>query len=233
MAKHTISHADQLYWGAGYKPGANASVRGIPMNPVIYANLGRPDAKSANSVATAQTPAGAGNLTLDGVLVANGVATLDVPRNVSITGVAATTAANFTVTGKDQYGDAMTEVIAGPVGANVVTGKKAFSTISQIAVDAGTTGNVSVGHDDSLGLPYLLRKDSKCIFFIDGVIQTTGTVTIGDVTDPATSSTGDVRGTFLPGSAPDGLKQMAVWLIDTPNEVANDSIKSPYGLKQA
>jgi hypothetical protein len=172
-------------------------------------NLGSPDTAAATGVATAQLLGAAGNLTLDGATVQSGVAILDVPRNFTLT-VATTnqSAITFTVRGFDEYGNAMTETIAGP-NANTVQGKKAFKRITQVAASAAiATNGVSVGFGDVLGLPVYLPSAGWILKELqDGAAATAGTPVAGDVTAGGpTGTTGDVRGTYDPNAAADGAK---------------------------
>lgn len=176
-------------------------------------NLGAPDTASAAGVAASQTPAAASNLTLTSSTV-----TLDVPRNITETGVAATVAHNITVTGTDAYGATVVETITGAVGATTVAGKKAFKTITKIAVSAATTGAITVGWGDVLGIPIFLPSAGHVLKEMeDGVAATAGTFVAGIRTaGGSTATTGDVRGTVDPNSACDGAKvfQLLVALPD-------------------
>lgn len=87
----------------------------------------------------------------------------DTPRNVTFTGSAAAVSANATVQGFDEYGFAMTEIIATPVGNLITSGKKAFSAISSISLDAGTTAAISIGNGDVLGFPYFVTDTDSLI----------------------------------------------------------------------
>jgi VCBS repeat-containing protein len=104
-------------------------------------------AADRNGICAAQTPGGAGNLTIDGALASGGAVTLTVPRHISIYAAGDESARTFTVTGTDRKGNAMTEAITGP-NATTVKGSKNFKTVTQIAVDAGTAGDVEVGDAD-------------------------------------------------------------------------------------
>lgn len=98
----------------------------------------------ADGIAESQTPGGAGNLTLDGALVSGGIATLDAAQKVSITSAADETGRTFTVTGIDADGKALVEAVTGG-NATLVKSAGYFKTVSQIAVDAATTGAITVG----------------------------------------------------------------------------------------
>jgi hypothetical protein len=107
-----------------------------------------PDTTSAddNSVAAAQTPGGAGNLTL--LATALTFAPTAVGLFVTVTGDGATDlrATNFTITGTNALGITATEVLAGPNGAATVTSTLKYNTVTQIAVSGGTTTAVRAGN---------------------------------------------------------------------------------------
>lgn len=133
---------------------------------------------------------------VNGSLATAGVATFDVARNV----VAAWTGtAILTVTGTDMYGQTQTEVSA---SGTSFTGKKAFLTITQISVSANVTG-FTAGTGAKLGLPFRFNSGN---FFAPtfGDAADVGTLVLPDLTNPATSSSGDVRGTYTAGSALNG-----------------------------
>jgi hypothetical protein len=182
---------------------------------IIQCNLGSPIAAAAASIAASQDPAGAGNLTLNGTLVSGGVATLDVPRNVTITAAGNESGFTFTVTGKDGYGNTQVETITGP-NATTAAGKKAFKTVTSIAV-SGNSGAISVGHGDVLGLPvYLSDADFVLFEMQDGSKIATGTFVVGDQTTPS-GTTGDVRGTYDPAAACDGTIAFRLFIV-TPDQ---------------
>jgi hypothetical protein len=112
----------------------------------------------------------------------------------------------------------MTEVIAtGTTSSAVanVSGKKAFYQISSIAISGALPVAITVGTTDVLGLPlrifdagYLVR-----IGWNNTVANDTGgnsAFTVADMTTPATSSTGDVRGTYVPSTATNGVKRLVI-----------------------
>jgi hypothetical protein len=107
-----------------------------------------PDTTSAddNSVAAAQTPGGAGNLTL--LATALTFAPTGVGLFVTVTGDGATDlrAINFTITGTNAIGITATEVLAGPNGAATVTSTLKYNTVTQIAVSGGTTTAIRAGN---------------------------------------------------------------------------------------
>lgn len=113
-------------------------------------------AADADGICEAQTPLAAGNLTINGDLDADadGIATMDVARHVSITSDGADSGRTFTVTGTDRYGNAISEAITGPA-STTVAGTKNFATVSQVAVDDGTAGEITVGSADEGETPWV------------------------------------------------------------------------------
>lgn len=105
-----------------------------------------PTALDADGIAQSQTPGGAGNLTLNGVLVSGGVATFSTPQHVTISSTLDDSGRTFIVSGTDREGVSITETIAGP-NAGTVVGVKNFATVTQISVDAATTGAITAGVD--------------------------------------------------------------------------------------
>lgn len=182
-----------------------------------------PLTKQTNNLVTTVTPAAAGSLTLvagtgvTAVTTAAGVAAfqLDVPRAVAVTQVAAGTARNFTVSGLDYYGQAMSEVIASVAGSTV-NGKKAFWQVTGITVSGATTTAVTVGTSDVLGCPvrFTDRGYIARVGWNNTLANDAATVTPAD-TATATTATGDVRGTVVPSSAPDGSRRLVVAVLLT------------------
>lgn len=183
-----------------------------------------PAAAVINNLATAQTPAGAGAITLTaGTSVTlfrvtnfqNGYR-LDVPRAVSVsTGSGTPTSRIFTVVGFDIYGQAMTETItSSAVASTTVNGKKAFSAITGVTVSGGTVVAITVGTSDVIGLPVRASNAGYIgsVKWDNTLAADTGTFVAADSTT-ATAATGDVRGTYDPSSACDGIKRLVVGIL--------------------
>jgi len=119
----------------------------------------------------------------------------------------------MTVAGYDYYGQAMSEVITSSSSVSTaVSGKKAFYQISSIT-SAGATGTaVTAGTTDVIGLPVRVTDAGYVIKvgWNNALLQNAGTFTAADMTLPATTTTGDVRGTFLPTTASDGTKRLVM-----------------------
>lgn len=175
--------------------------------------LGAPIASDANGVVETQAATAASGLAtgINGALASGGVATFDVPRNV----VAAwTTSATVTITGTDEYGNTLVE--SSGAGTSL-TGKKAFKTVTGFSTDTDITG-LTVGTSKVLGLPSFLSGAGYVLAELeDGAAATAGT-TVAGVTSTATATTGDVRGTYAPNSAPDGSKAFnLIAVLDDPS----------------
>lgn len=222
-----MTHVSDGYrTGANFDTNGNAVDPGGPLSP-IYAYNVVPIALVTDGIALAQAVAAAGDLTLNGSLASGGTVTLDVPRNVIIDSSGADTTQTATVYGYDVYGIPMSEAIAFN-GTTAVAGKKAFKRITRIAIDILMAGNAFVGTGDVLGLPYFTSSRNYVLTAYDGAFVTTGTYVAG-VTTTATTTTGDVRGTYTPPSATDAAKRLTayIFLADP------DSKAGLYGVPQA
>lgn len=199
----------------------NPSPMDLGIGPVgrIYVWDIVPQAAVTNNIAASQAPAGAGALTLTAgtsvrsVTAASGatVLQLDCPRAIKVN--CSTTARAFTVSGFDYYGQAMSEVITVAVAGTAVTGKKAFYQISGVTIAGSATAAV-VGTSDVLGLPvrvfnvaYIASVKSN-----NTLAQDAGTFVAAD-TATATTTTGDVRGTYTPATASDGIVRTVMGIL--------------------
>ena len=228
MGRHVISHADELYWGNAQYGRYQSALRGIRMTPIVLMDLGTPIVADPDGIAAAQAVAGAGNLSLNGALASGGVAVLDYPRTIEIdSSNAGDTTQTATVTGTDEYGEALVEVIAFN-GTTAVAGQKAFKTVTQIAISAALAGNGNAGTTNVLGLPYRVDAGNVLQWIEDNLphVGTLGTFAAADTT-AATATTNDVRGTFLPNTAPNGTRRFKAWAYVDPS-----SKESAFGVAQ-
>lgn len=212
--------------GSGNALAGDPSPMSLGIGPLgrIYVWDVVPLAAVTNNLAASQTPTGAGALTLTAgtgvksITRADGttVLQLDCPRALSVTtGTGTTVSSSFTITGYDYYGQAMSEVIAsGAVASTTTNGKKAFYQVTSIVGTGGTTSTIIVGTTQLLGFPvrvpdggYICHVGFNNSFAIDS-----GTFAAAVQTTPSTT-TGDVRGTFSPSSAPDGVKRLIVGIM--------------------
>ncbi|HSV90912.1 MAG TPA: hypothetical protein VLH80_07415 [Nitrospiraceae bacterium] len=204
--RHTITRADTMYSQSAYYPPANP-LPGLPVSVTNYINFGVIAAASANAICTSQASSGGTNaLAINGALATAGVATIPTPRNA----VAAWTGtAICTVTGTDYYGVAQTEVSA---SGTSFTGKKGFATITAVTFSAAVTA-ATVGTGVKIALPYRVDTNGVLDALMDNLPDVTYTFVPADTTSPATSSTGDVRGTIAASTAPNGTHAYAINVI--------------------
>ena len=220
--------SDGVRVGESFANNGTAGPAGCATSPIYVYDV-VPVALVANGVAKAQAVTGAGNLTLDGSLVSGGVAIFDVARAVSVTSTdAGDTTQTATIYGTDAYGLAQTETIAFN-GAATIPGKKAFKTVTRVAISAALTGNGSAGTTDVLGLPYRVNSRNYILTAWDGAQVTTGTFVAADATSPATATTGSTRGTYTPPAATDASKRLTIWIfVKDP-----DTVTGLYGVTPA
>ncbi len=193
------------FWGASNPTIGGARTVGVLVNAVTASITvgGQPvQAASANAVALSQSINPGTPATLNGAAVVSGAAVFDVPRNVV---GAWTGAAIMTVTGTDAYGQPQTESSA---SGTVFTGKKAFATVTAVNVNAAVT-LATVGTGKVLGLPFAaVSGDIALAAFADAADA--GAFVPGDPT-PASSTTGDVRGTYAPAGTPNGIAFLSLY----------------------
>ncbi len=156
-------------------------------------------------------------------------------RNIRITSAGGDdTLCVFTVKGYDAYGYAMSEAITG-ANAGVASGKKAFKVVTSIT-PVGTVGStsVSVGTGDVYGLPIQgpLWGDIQVHWASVLITAATGFV-VPDVTTPATTTTGDVRGTYaVQGTASDGTRTLQIKVYPSLALVKTDPTIGLFGVTQ-
>lgn len=160
------------------------------------------------------------------VVMANGttqsVWAQDVPRNLSmvVTHGSSIVAISCLISGYDVYGEAMSETLSVTATGTSKTsaGKKAFKWIKSIALTSAsdaTADTVNLGFGDVIGLPFAVDRKDRLIPIGDGALDASATIVVADATDPATTTTGDTRGTIDFNSASDGTRKFACWLMPT------------------
>ena len=141
------------------------------------------------------------------------VTTAGTPTGLTYTlGVAPVT---VTVTGYDLYGQPMSEAITSSAAVSTaVNGKKAFFQVVSIAVSGATGTALTVGTTDILGLPVRVFNVAyvASVKTNNALAQDTGTFVVAD-TATATTTTGDVRGTYVPGTASNGIVRTVMGVL--------------------
>lgn len=157
-----------------------------------------------------------------------------VGRAVSITGVVSTVGGNFLVSGYDCYGYAMSEVIAAAAGVATTNGKKAFKVITSVVPQFTDAHNYSIGTADIFGIGIYVADWSDVTVWYNSVLLTAATGFLAGVaTDPATTTTGDVRGTYAVQSASDGVKRLVIIARPTLGNLVTNPTTGLFGVAQA
>lgn len=159
-------------------------------------------------------------------------------RAVAVTAAAGATYATATVSGYDIYGYPLVEALTISAGAQV-SGKKAFRYIKSVVLSGGsadTTHAYSVDTTDVIGLP--LRSDNfgditvnyaASLTAVTGITAATNYV-VSDRTSPATTTTGDVRGTFGAFTSATGANKLVV--RQSPQAYNVGMVTGLYGIAQ-
>jgi len=138
-----------------------------------------------DGICEAQTPAGAGNMSLNGALVSGGVATMDYARRLVIASDGNESGVTFTITSTDPDGYTVSEVITGP-NATSVESTIYCGDVAQIAISGAGTGNITIGTVDEIcsqTIPLDSRSESVARLNVDvtGTIDFTVQQTFDDV----------------------------------------------------
>ncbi len=226
---------DDLYLatgGSSIPPGQNtgAIMTGIgPLGRVVVYDVVPLTLQVAN-VAASTTPGvsaltlAAGTGTTASTIAGVSVIALDCARNLRVTSGGNDSGMTFNCTGYDQYNVAMSENITGSNGS-VASGKKAFKAVRSVTPSAAVSTTCSVGTGDVLGLPFYLSD--KCYIlgaqWSNALAKDTGTIVVGDATTPATTTTGDVRGTYALTSASNGSKRLVLTQVVSAAQVGTSA----------
>jgi hypothetical protein len=157
----------------------------------------------------------------------------NVGRCVSISGVSGGAGGNFLVKGYDCYGFAMSQLITVAAGANTVNSTKAFKIITSVTPQFSDAHNYSVGTADIFGFGILATYFGDVSVNWDSAAITANTgFTAADTTTPATTTTGDVRGTYAVQSASDGTKRLIISVAPTLSALLTNPTTGLFGQPQ-
>ena len=152
-----------------------------------------------------------------------------IARCVSITAAAGAAGGNFLVSGADWYGYPMSQLITS-VANSTVNSAKAFKFITSVVPQfTDASFNYSVGTADIYGLALACSNFASILVYWNGILQTNtfgasgGTLTAAVTTSPATTTTGDVRGTWAVGTASNATKELDVFVYLTAVRANNAS----------
>lgn len=216
----------------GFATRRRSARQHYPRTEIVWMDF-VPATLDRDGICAAQTLGAAGNLLLNGALVTGGVAsTMDTGsygRCVGVFSAADLSAVTFTVRGHDFYGEPVSENIAGP-NATTTAGLKVFRRVTSVGASAAVGSNVEVGTIDKFGVPMRLLDLTRVVRvgWAATLAANAATIAVGVTTDPATATTGDVRGTVIPaGSAADGARRLSFAMIpDLTNSLTQ------YGVRQ-
>lgn len=246
MARHNITNAENLFTGEAYFGPANDALRGIPMTPLALISLGAPIVGDTNALIVAATttelpdtetvtytfPAASAS-PQDG---ANLTGVLDFPRNITCltTHGSSIVAMTVLVTGTDEYGIVMSELItiAATGTSETDVGAKAFKTVTSIAITSASdaeANTLNMGMGDVLGLPYRVDSGGLLAVIEDNDPSPVSSGFVPAVTtDPATTTTGDVRGTYDPAQTLNGTLVTRVLVLVS----SRDTKVGAFGIDQ-
>lgn len=133
-------------------------------------------------------------------------------RAVSVVSAnAGDTTQTITVRGYDVFHQPISETIA-LNGTTTVNGKKAFKYIASVTGSAVSAGNVTVGTTDIFGINTKTDLwENLDIFFNQAFVTATTGFVAAVATNPATATTGDVRGTYALQTASNGTRRLRIY----------------------
>jgi hypothetical protein len=154
---------------------------------------------------------------------------------------------NWSIAGRDVYGFKVTETVAGTTGGSTTAGatggvpvisKKAYKYITSIT-PVNSTGtlastNVVVGTADTYGFPFLLQHPGYVTIWTGAtssaalVTLSSGAHVYGSSLPTATSTNGDVRGTYVSSVASSTSGGMRILMIQNPMIGVADAALSSY-----
>lgn len=174
-------------------------------------------AAGTTDIMAAVTTAAATDVTLDTPILVDP----NFGRNLIVTSTDADGV--VTIHGRDYLNQPMTETIT--CSANTGTGKKAFKYVDRY-VSVSNVGDFSLGSGEELGLPFVVSDIIS--EYANGVPASAPTHVVAVTTDPATATTGDVRGTVTPTTTMNGSNS-----IEMKVRFDNTDTYGLYGVAQA
>lgn len=153
-------------------------------------------------------------------------------RGVSVTGTLAATGGTFTIAGADIYGQTQSEIVTLISGASTAKSVKCYKVIQSVTPGfADSTHTYSVNTADLFGFP--LRNDFwEMLVILYGTTSISATTgwTKADLTSPATTSTGDPRGTYALQTSSQGINRLVIYETLPFQNLARSSPANPQFL---
>jgi hypothetical protein len=118
-------------------------------------------------------------------------------RGVGITGVAGGTGGPVLVRGLDVFNQLQTEIVQAAAGAATTYGKKTYKVFIDATPQFNDNHAYTVVTSDLIGLPISVLPNAPApVITFAGAAYTTGVFQYADLTNPATTTTGDPRGAY-------------------------------------
>ena len=133
-------------------------------------------AASANCIGKGQSLAAAGNLVLNGASVTAGVAVLDTQRQVLITSGGDDSKITFTVTGSNDSGQPINEVVSGVSAAAVATTLD-FLNVGTVSASGAVASTVTIGTNSTGSTPWFMPNYNMTPFNAQLNTAVSGSVT--------------------------------------------------------
>jgi hypothetical protein len=140
------------------------------------------------------------------------IATTASGTNTGLTFSNALTAVTVTVSGYDYYGQAMTQAITTSASsAGTAASTKTFYQISGVKISSASGGSLTLGTGNVLGSPIRITDAGyiTSVGWSNTLARDAGTF-VAAVLTTASSTTGDVRGTYTPSSNPNGSARLVM-----------------------
>ena len=154
-------------------------------------------------------------------------------RALSVTGASGGAGGAFLVKGYDIYNYPMSETITATSGATSVNGKKAWKYIASITPQFSDAHNYSFQLTDIFGFPvYENAASYVSIYYPQPTLITSATGFVAGDTTTATSTTGDVRGTYALQSASNNVNRLIAFFSVTPSNMKL-GLPGLFGVTQA
>jgi hypothetical protein len=158
-------------------------------------------------------------------------------RGVGVTGVAGGSGGQVLIQGLDYLMRAQSEMLTVPAGAGTVYGKKTYKMLLAAIPQYTNANNLTVVTSDLIGLPIsLLPNWPPPVILEAGVARTGDLLQYADLTNPATTATGDPRGAIQlsaagpgagTGATPDGVSRFVIEMTLNPAQVLAASQFNP------
>jgi hypothetical protein len=158
-------------------------------------------------------------------------------RGVGVTGVAGGAAGAMLIQGLDLYMRPQSEIISVAAGAGTTYGRKTYKVLLSATPQFSSANNYSVVTSDLIGLPIaLLPNEPALVITVAGAARTGDFLQYADLTNPATTSTGDPRGAVQlsaagpnagTGATPDGVSRFVIVMTLNPAQVLGANALNP------